>query len=122
MNRAFHRLIEPLQRSNSFILREFLSFKWFHLKGTRASKLHLCVEARGLPMTIIISDGNTADCTKAETLIDDISAGYLMADKAYDTNALLEQLDERDIEPVIPPKSHRKHQRDYDKELYKLRL
>ena len=72
-------------------------------------------------MTIIISDGNTADCTKAETLIDDISAGYLMADKAYDTNALLEQLDERDIEPVIPPKSHRKHQRDYDKEIYKLR-
>ncbi len=70
---------------------------------------------------MIVSDGNTADCTQAEALIDGLPADYLMADKAYDTNALLEILGARGIAPVIPPRSHRKDQRAYDKDLYKRR-
>lgn len=62
-----------------------------------------------------------ADCTQAEDLIDGLLADYLMADKAYDTNALLETLADRGTEPVIPPRRHRKDQRPYDKDLYKLR-
>lgn len=70
---------------------------------------------------MIITDGNTADCTQAEDLIDGFLADYLMADKAYDTNALLETLADRGTEPVIPPRRHRTDQRAYDKDLYKLR-
>jgi len=44
-----------------------------------------------------------------------------MADKAYDTNALLEWCTNNNCEAVIPPRSHRKDQRYYDNELYKLR-
>ena len=70
---------------------------------------------------MIVTCGNTADCTQAQTLIDGLSADCLMADKAYDTNALLEWCAESNTEPVIPPRSHRKDQRHYDKDLYKLR-
>lgn len=70
---------------------------------------------------MIITDGNTADCTQAEALIDGFLATCLMADKAYDTNALLEWCANNDCQPVIPPKRHRKDQRDFDKYLYKLR-
>jgi len=70
---------------------------------------------------MIITGGNTADCTKAEDLIDGLVADYLMADKAYDTNALLEILKDRKIQPVIPPKRNRKDQRAYDKHLYEIR-
>ena len=70
---------------------------------------------------MIITDGNTADCTQAEALIDGLFADYLMADKAYDTNALLRLLDDRGIEPVIPPRRHRRDQRDFDRDLYKIR-
>ena len=44
-----------------------------------------------------------------------------MADKGYDTDAIVEQALQQDMKTVIPPKSNRKHQRHYDKHLYKLR-
>jgi len=45
----------------------------------------------------------------------------LLADKAYDTDSILEAAGNQGIKPVIPPKSNRKIQREYDKEIYKLR-
>ncbi len=45
----------------------------------------------------------------------------LLADRGYDTNAILQYTQEHDIVAVIPPKRNRRVQRDYDKELYKLR-
>jgi transposase len=50
-----------------------------------------------------------------------IAAGHLLADRGYDTNAILEQAAQQGMKPVIPPRKHRKIQRDYDRYLYKLR-
>ena len=83
--------------------------------------MHLAVDALGLPVKMIITGGTTADCSMARVLIEGLSADYLMADKAYDTNALLDWCADNKTTPVIPPKSNRKDQRDYDKDLYKLR-
>jgi transposase len=44
-----------------------------------------------------------------------------LADKGYDTDAILEQANKQAIQPVIPPKRNRKEQRVYDKDLYRLR-
>jgi len=44
-----------------------------------------------------------------------------LADRGYDTNAILEQAAQQGMSPVIPPRKHRLVQRDYDKYLYKLR-
>ena len=45
----------------------------------------------------------------------------MLADKAYDNDAIIQYLLSRKAVPVIPPQSNRKTQRDYDKYLYKLR-
>ena len=45
----------------------------------------------------------------------------LLADKGYDSNAILEKAFSQGMEAVIPPKRNRKEQREYDKEIYKLR-
>jgi transposase len=74
-----------------------------------------------MPVRIIITEGTTADNTQAVALIDGISAENLLADKAYDTDAILEYLEERGMFAVIPPKRNRKIQRDYDKEIYRIR-
>jgi len=45
----------------------------------------------------------------------------LLADKGYDTDAIVEQAKHQGMEVVIPPKRNRKEQREHDKDLYKLR-
>ena len=50
-----------------------------------------------------------------------MAAEYLVADRGYDTNAILHQAAQQGMNPVIPPRKHRLLQRDYDKHLYKLR-
>ena len=54
-------------------------------------------------------------------MIGPIRADFLIADKAYDTESILGLACEKNTEPVIPPRKHRKEQRDYDKYLYKMR-
>ncbi len=54
-------------------------------------------------------------------LIRGVSFGALLADKAFDANWLLEELDARGAAAVIPPKTNRKHRRDHDVEAYKWR-
>jgi transposase len=50
-----------------------------------------------------------------------VTAEHLLADRGYDANAILEQAAKQGMKPVIPPRKHRKVQRDYDRYLYKLR-
>ena len=54
-------------------------------------------------------------------LIHEISFGALAADKAFDADWLLQNRDERGSTAVIPPKTNRKVQRDYDAHMYKWR-
>ena len=44
------------------------------------------------------------------------SLDALLADKAFDVDRLLQDLDERGATSVIPPKTNRKIQRNYDAE------
>lgn len=62
-----------------------------------------------------------ADCTKAAELIEGIAAQTLMADKGYDTDAIVNLAQAAGMNVVIPPKSNRKHPRPYDQALYKMR-
>jgi len=54
-------------------------------------------------------------------LIRGVSFDALLADKAFDADWLLQDLDQRGATAVIPPKANRKTQRDYDVEVYKWR-
>ena len=74
-----------------------------------------------MPVRMILTEGTVADCTQAHSLIADIPAEYLLADRGYDTNGIVAEAEGQGMEPVIPPRSHRKEQRYYDRALYKLR-
>ncbi|MCC8416611.1 MAG: transposase, partial [Rickettsia endosymbiont of Gnoriste bilineata] len=45
----------------------------------------------------------------------------VIGDKGYDSSAFVESLENKGCEVVIPPKSNRKVQREYDKHIYKER-
>lgn len=70
---------------------------------------------------MVITSGTVADCTQACNLIEGIDAEYVMADKGYDSDAIVEYIEENDMVAVIPPRKNRKVQREYDKYLYRLR-
>ena len=74
-----------------------------------------------MPVRFIITSGTTADCTVAAQLIEGFHAEYLLADRGYDTDAIIFKAVEARMIPVIPPKKNRKQLRDYDEYLYKLR-
>jgi transposase len=77
------------------------------------------VDATGQPVHCILSEGQAADITYAQALIEGSSACAVLADKGYDADHLLHHLQERGIQAVIPPRANRLDQRDYDRELYK---
>lgn len=70
---------------------------------------------------IFCHDATVADCSVAETLIANFQAEYLLADRGYDTDAIIGCALQVGMTPVIPQKKNRKVLRDYDKYLYKLR-
>ena len=74
-----------------------------------------------MPVRALITEGTTADCTQASKLIDGLDAGHLLADKAYDSQDIIDLAAVLGMNPVIPPRKNRKIQRNYDKDLYKLR-
>ena len=54
-------------------------------------------------------------------MIDGLDAQHLLADKGYDTDAIVAKAQSQHMEVVIPPKKNRVEQRTYDKALYRLR-
>ena len=95
--------------------RELKSGFGSHKRGFN-TKVHLAVDAHGLPVRVLVTAGTVADCTQSGRLIENIPAEMLIADRGYDTDALLVQTLESEMEAVIPPRKHRKIQRKYGKE------
>ncbi|WP_155399170.1 IS5 family transposase [Xenorhabdus bovienii] len=90
-------------------------------KGGFNTKIHLAVDAHGMPIRALITSGPTADCSQAEALIDGIDAEHLLADRGYDSNTVVEQAEKQGMAAQIPGRKNRKVKREYDRELYRLR-
>lgn len=65
--------------------------------------------------------GQAHDLRAVPDLIDGLSAGHMLADRAFDADWLRTELTENGITPVIPPKSNRRFPASFDKETYKWR-
>ena len=74
-----------------------------------------------MPVKVLVTAGNVADCTEACDLIDGLEAKNLIADRGYDTNKIVEAANEAGMNAVIPPKKNRKTKREYDRSIYKIR-
>ena len=85
------------------------------------TKIHALVDALGNPANLMLTAGQIHDLACAQGLIENADPEALIADKAYDADSLIDSLAEREITPVIPPKSNRKTKRDCDFALYRER-
>ena len=74
-----------------------------------------------MPVRSFITSATTADRTIAAQLIAGSQAEYLLTDQGYDTNAIILNAVDEGMTPVFPPRKNRKHLREYDEYLYKLR-
>ena len=83
------------------------------------TKVHLAVDAWGMPVYLTVTSGTIADSSQAHILISDIEAQYILADRGYDTNEIIEYANPRRMTVVIPPKRNRKYPIHYDKDIDK---
>lgn len=90
-------------------------------KGGFTSKLHLCVDALGLGLRFRLTAGQVNDITQGPALIEGFACDFVLADKGYDADAFVAQVQAQGATAVIPPRSNRKEPRDYDKHLYRER-
>ena len=79
------------------------------------------VDALGNLVRFLLLPGQAHDMKGVAPLIKGISFEALLADKAFDADWLLQDIDARGAAAVIPPKANRVVQRDYDTEVYKWR-
>lgn len=90
-------------------------------RGGFSTKVHIAVDALGNPLRLILTAGQLHDSPLAAALIEGFEPQVLIADKGYDSGALIEAVTARGIEAVIPPKKNRTQMRDYDRHLYRER-
>ena len=88
-------------------------------RGGLTTKIHAAVDGAGRSLTVHLSPGQAADCTHAPALLAGLEAGVrVIADKAYDSDAILELVAEAGGVSVIPSKANRKVPRKLDRDLY----
>jgi transposase len=73
-------------------------------RGGLTTKIHALVDANGNPIALKLSEGQAHDGKSATDLLDRLSAGQiLLADRAYDSDALRETLVQRGAWANIKP-------------------
>jgi transposase len=90
-------------------------------RGGVSTKIHVAVDGLGKPTKIFLSPGQDHDVTKAPELIADCKADKIIADKAYDSDELIAQIEAQGATPVIPSRANRNEPREYDCQDYKQR-
>ena len=77
----------------------------------------------GLPAVLLLSAGQAADVTHAPALLDAVPAEAeveaVIADKGYDSKAVVEQVEAKGAEAVIPTLKTRAVQRSIDRDRYR---
>ena len=80
------------------------------------------VDQDGLPLRIVLSAGQASDKAAVEALIDGLKpAQALVADRGYDSRAIIDLVRKAGGEAHIPTQSRVKVQRSVDRELYRRR-
>jgi len=72
-----------------------------------------------LPVRFVLTPGQAADVTQAETLLHDIPFEVVIGDKGFDSRPLVNFIEAQGGEAVIPSRENSTEQRAYDRERYK---
>lgn len=81
----------------------------------------MSVAALGNPLRFLLTAGQAHEAPQVGALLEGFETLFVLGDKAYDADPTLLTVTDMGAEAVIPPKSNRKEQREYDRELYKER-
>lgn len=73
----------------------------------------------GNPLRYILTGGQVSDITQASKLIEGFDSDMVIGDKGYDANSFVKEILAAGAEVVIPPRSNRLEQREYDRHWYK---
>lgn len=90
-------------------------------RGGLTTKVHMAVDGQGRPLRFILTPGQRGDVTQAVALLEGLTPKRVLADKAYDANALRAYIAKMQAEAVIPCNPRRKQPIAYDFEAYKVR-
>ena len=90
-------------------------------QGGFTTKLNAAVSDAFLPLRFTLTAGARHDVTQAPTLITGYTCQYIIADAAYDSDALREIIVAQGAVAVIRPRKNRVADRPYDKKVYKRR-
>jgi transposase len=81
----------------------------------------MLADALGRPIRFIVTAGQVGDVTQAAALLEGQSGAAVLADKAYDSNALRETIAAMKAKAVIPSNRSRKTLIPHDANTYKHR-
>jgi transposase len=91
-------------------------------RGGLTTKIHALVDADGLPVRLELTAGQAADAPMAEKLLSDVQPGAtILADKAYDTDAIRHFAKQRRCCANIPAKTNRKKTFSFSRWVYRQR-
>lgn len=91
-------------------------------RGGLTTKIHAVVDANGNPFHLKLTEGQAHDGRSADDMLDSVGKGQtLLADRAYDSDALRETLAERGAKANIKPMPNRVNIPKFNKKLYRKR-
>ena len=77
-------------------------------RGGLTTKIHVLVDANGNPIMLKLTEGQAHDGKSASDMLDGLSSGQiLLADRAYDSDALRQSLAERGAWANVKPMPNR---------------
>jgi transposase len=86
-------------------------------RGGLTTKIHVVVDAQGLPMKLCLTAGQTHDGQVTEYLLDGLEPRTIvLADKAYDADRIRTLIEDQGATPNIPAKLNRKWKPCFSKE------
>jgi len=85
------------------------------------TKIHVLADTQGRPLRFILTGGEAHDLTTVADLLADRTADGVIADRAYDSNAVRQLITDAGAEAVIPAKRSRSVFIPHDKLAYRLR-
>ena len=91
-------------------------------RGGLTTKIHVVVDAKGLPFRFELTPGQRHDSQAAEGLLDALwPDSYVLANKAYDAEWIRQQIADQDAIAIIPDRSNTKQPHAFSPTLYRLR-
>src|SRR5436305_15071825 len=90
-------------------------------RGGLTSQIVALVDALGNLVRFVLQPGQHHDTVGVRPLIERVTFGALLGDKAFDADWLRADLDDRGATAVIPPKANRRAPISFDRDMYRWR-